>query len=422
VTTTTPDVAAYEAPRLTPRFSTFDGIRALAATLVLLHHAGFHSGANYTSWWAPYLSRMDIGVPIFFVISGFLIYRPFVARQFAGADLPGTAGFYRRRVVRIFPGYWAAYLIQLALGAITVAGLGSFVFSFFLIHVYQPDWVVKGITQSWSLATELGFYLLLPAWAWLGLRLTRGRTINEQAMLLLAGCGSLFLLSFAFRASMEAISPVAEEGWGSASRYWIFSLCDIFAVGMGLAVLSAWADHRGIVRTATRRLARRAWPWWSGALVLFVMVSTQFGLRTGLDTAGFWPETVRQLFYAAVGLCVVLPSALGDDEGGGIRRALAWGPIAYVGLVSYGIYLWHQAFIRWIPEWAGWPPSSILEPGAPAGLFAGHFWQLAVGSFIGSLAVASISYHVLEKPLMDRFRRGFRAGLHRSRPSAVGAG
>jgi peptidoglycan/LPS O-acetylase OafA/YrhL len=419
VTTTTPDVAAYEAPRLTPRFSTLDGIRALAATLVLLHHAGFHSGATYDSWWGPYLSRMDVGVPIFFVLSGFLLYRPFLARQFASAPPPDTRGFYRRRFVRIYPGYWAAFLIQLVLGAITVAGVGNFVFSFFLIHVYAPGWVVTGITQSWSLSTELGFYLLLPAWAWLGLRFTRGRTVNEQAMLLLAGCGVLVALSLAFRVGMHVVSPGTALGWGSASRYWVFALADVFAVGMALAVLSAWADHRGIVRTATRRIARRTWPWWAAAVVLFVMVSTQLGLRSGLETAGFWHETVRQLFYAGVGLCIVLPSALGDEEGGVIRRVLAWGPIAYVGLVSYGIYLWHQAFIKWIPQWMGWPPSAILPPDAPAGLFAGHFWALAVGSFVGSLAVAAVSYHLLEKPLMHRFRRGFR----RPQPqAAVGAG
>jgi len=405
-----PDSVAREAKPLDRRFATFDGLRALAAVLIILHHAGFTSGVSYSSGWGPYLSRMDIGVPIFFVISGFLIYRPFVARQLTDRPAPDTAGFFRRRLLRIFPGYWTAFLLQLALGAIVVAGVVGFFFDFFLAQVYIPDRsiTISGITQSWSLATELGFYAMLPAWAWLTARWTRGRTVNGRALVLLVGCAGLVAFSFAFRAVMHVLSPSTLSGWGSVSRYWIPSLIDVFALGMALAVVSVWADHRAMIRDVADRVARPAWAWWIASVVLFVFVSTQLGLVTGLSTAGFARETARQLLYGLVGFCIVVPSALGDTQGGPIRRILAAAPVAYVGAVSYGIYLWHQAFIHWIPEWFDWPPGPTVPADSAKGLFNGHFWPLFLGSFAGSLAVAALSYHLIEQPLMRRFRNGVR--------------
>jgi peptidoglycan/LPS O-acetylase OafA/YrhL len=79
--------------------------------------------------------------------------------------------------------------------------------------------------------------------------------------------------------------------------------------------------------------------------------------------------------------------------------------MTFLGAISYGIYLWHQAFIHWIPEWFDWPPSPIVAPDSPAGLFNGHFWQLAIGSFVLAVVVSSLSYYVVELPLMRRFRR-----------------
>lgn len=391
----------------TRHFRTFDGLRAIAATMIVLHHAGFTSGESFRSGWGPYLSRLDIGVPIFFVLSGFLIYRPFVARQFVDRPHPSLRDFYRRRVLRIFPAYWVAFLVQLVFGAIVVAGVIGFIFNFFLIQIYvpRPRISLSGITQAWSLATELGFYLLLPAWVALSARWVKDRTINSRGLILLAGCGALMVFSLLFRATMYAMSPSAAGGWGSVSRYWIFSMADIFAVGMGLAVISVWSEHRSIIRDIAARLGRSVWPWWLAAAALFAFVSTQLDLANGLTTASFPRETARQFLYAMVGLCIVAPCAFRDDGDGPIRRFLATRVMTFLGAISYGIYLWHQAFIHWIPEWFDWPPSPIVAPDSPAGLFNGHFWQLAIGSFVLAVVVSSLSYYVVELPLMRRFRR-----------------
>ena len=85
------------APATQPRYAGFDGLRAIAATLIVLHHVGFTSGATYDQWFGPYLGRMDIGVPIFFVISGFLLYRPFVSALFDGRPAPPVVRAAHRR-------------------------------------------------------------------------------------------------------------------------------------------------------------------------------------------------------------------------------------------------------------------------------------------------------------------------------------
>ena len=84
--TATADAGAGHAGSVSRHFACFDGLRAIAATLIVAHHAGFASGDTFRYEWGVFLGRMDIGVPIFFALSGFLLFRPYVAAQFAGVE------------------------------------------------------------------------------------------------------------------------------------------------------------------------------------------------------------------------------------------------------------------------------------------------------------------------------------------------
>ena len=98
-------------------FPGFDGLRAIAAGAVLLHHAGFQTGYGPNRRFGELLAHGDAGVSIFFLISGFLLYRPFAAAHLAGRKPTSADRFWWRRVLRIFPGYWLAVLvIYLAFG------------------------------------------------------------------------------------------------------------------------------------------------------------------------------------------------------------------------------------------------------------------------------------------------------------------
>ena len=80
-----------EASRGQPRhFPCFDGLRAIAAVLVVMVHTAFGSGFTHRSWAGIYTARFEIGVAVFFLISGFLLYRPFAASHIAGASAPAV--------------------------------------------------------------------------------------------------------------------------------------------------------------------------------------------------------------------------------------------------------------------------------------------------------------------------------------------
>lgn len=391
-------------------FEGLDGIRFIAAFVVLLHHAGFSSGATFR-WDVPGLlfGRMDIGVSIFFVLSGFLLYRPFVVAQFDRRDAPQRRPFWIRRLVRIFPAYWFAFLILLALGTITVAGVGGFFASLTLTHVYFTSYAVSGITQSWSLATELGFYLLLPFIAAGARRYCRPceHSINRQALRLLVVCAGLALFSVLFRVIMAKVSPYPDQSWGALSRFWTPSYLDMFGAGMALAVVSAWADQRSLIRDATERATRRVWLWWVGSLATFWFVSTQFDLERGLELAGVEREILRQTLYGLVALALIAPVVLSGSTSSLGLRTLAWRPLAWLGLVSYGIYLWHQAVLKWTHQLLGWPEVS------------GNFVVLVACATIGSTIIAAISHRFVEDPstqiVRDRLRARSGAGGSESR-------
>src|SRR3954469_5768518 len=94
-----------------PRFPLLDSLRAIAVLCVLLSHTSALSGSNEGTWYGPFTTRLNVGVTIFFLISGFLIYRPFVNSRLNGAPKTPLVVFFERRFLRIFPAYWLALTV-----------------------------------------------------------------------------------------------------------------------------------------------------------------------------------------------------------------------------------------------------------------------------------------------------------------------
>jgi peptidoglycan/LPS O-acetylase OafA/YrhL len=85
-----------------------------------------------------------------------------------------------------------------------------------------------------------------------------------------------------------------------------------------------------------------------------------------------------------------------------VRRLLRFAPIAYLGMISYGIYLWHQAFIKKVHQWGGWAP----EPGEPDLLsFRGSFLVHVLAALALSVVAATISWYLIERPVLRRKNR-----------------
>src|SRR5262249_17296373 len=134
-----------------------DGLRALAAILVVATHVGFQTGASFHGAFGAVLARCDIGVALFFVLSGFLLTRPWLAGR---PEPPSTKVYAVRRAARILPAYWIALTVVLLSTARGTPPQGI-ARNLLLVQTYAGP-LLSGFTQTWSLCTEVAFYVVLP--------------------------------------------------------------------------------------------------------------------------------------------------------------------------------------------------------------------------------------------------------------------
>ena len=149
-------------------FEGFDGLRAIAAIAVALTHSAFISGFNvHSDTSGPFSARLDIGVAVFFVISGFLLYRPFVLARFRATSGPRARFVFLAPLPAHLPGVLARVHRRAARPGVPrhdwrTPSFGGLVTHYTLTHIYFHNHVLGPVQQSWTLATELSFYLMLP--------------------------------------------------------------------------------------------------------------------------------------------------------------------------------------------------------------------------------------------------------------------
>ncbi|HZU72578.1 MAG TPA: acyltransferase [Acidimicrobiales bacterium] len=363
------------------RFPCFDGLRALAAVSVVVVHTAFSSGFSFRSAYGSYTARAEIGVSVFFLISGFLLYRPMASAHLAGRPSPSPRRFLARRALRIVPAYWLALTVLafglhwLSLGR-PVDALQYYGFA----QIYSRTHVLGGISQAWSLCTEVSFYLFLPLYGALLACGRRDRTARRQLGLELAGLAALIGTSAGFRAWIFIGRPrLADQ-----MAVWLPSYLDLFALGMALAVMSAWWTEHAEEPDVLRHKAQPAVAWVLAA-ALYWLVSHAGLPITPLYRATYAQSIVRQELYGLFALCLLAPAVFGPQDQGLVRGLLRWRPVAAVGVVSYGVYLWHQAFVSALLGWAHRPifglPMHFLLP-ATLGLAS---------------AAAAVSYLLVER-------------------------
>jgi peptidoglycan/LPS O-acetylase OafA/YrhL len=384
-------------------FACFDGLRAIAAVSVLLLHTAWSSGFTQRSSLGAYTSRLEIGVSVFFLISGFLLYRPFAVSHLSGRASPNTRRFWVRRLLRIVPAYWLALTVLTYVFHATTMGPGwqGVVIHYFFLQIYSSTQIFYGITQAWSLCTEMTFYLFLPLYA--AIVVFRRRSEKNQLARELVGVVILYLVSFGFRywaLHLPLITkvggkyvPICAPNCFSRATYatllpdWLPAYLDMFGLGMLLAVLSAWfAEHRSEPSWLSHRLV----PWisWAGAAVAFVIVSH---VDTNHDILNFVVPSVdlrKQALYGIFAFLLLLPAVFGPQDRSLIRRLLRSWPMVSLGVISYGIYLWHLPLITQTMSWVGWQAGAV------------PFWLLAVTVLAISIAFASASYFGLERPIL----------------------
>lgn len=384
-------------------FPGLEVIRALAAVMVVVHHVAFVAGARSGRVATP-ASVMDGGVAVFFVLSGFLLFRPFAAALLTGSRAQPAPAFWWRRVLRIFPAYWLALTVLWAAGNFR---LGPEWWRYYLLlQPYSRTTAIGGIVPAWSLSTEIAFYLLVPVFAfaagWTLQRLT-GDTEVEGA---LARRTTVLLVSVVGLGAVGPLSRATAPQWAGENAglafQWLPTNLDLFATGMVLAVVSARAAVDPAWRRALHRAAGPAGLWWTVAALVFAAYAYGVGgVELEVGYAGwFWQR--RQLAFAVFAGLLLVPAVFGDQGRGVVRAVWSWRPLVWVGTVSYGLYLWHLGVLERLvdsppgrlPAWQGILPHPFGN--AP-------FALLLVLTLAGGLGAAAASWYLLERPL-QRFK------------------
>jgi len=364
-----------------PRFPLFDSLRAIAALSVVLFHIAFVLHGFGKPGYGRYLEELNIGVSIFFLISGFLLYRPFAAARFASARLPAVRRYAIRRFFRIVPAYWVALPI-VAVWTNLPAVLHDPPPYFGFGQVYDRATLLKGYGIAWTLCVEVSFYALLPLWA-LATRALPGRSLRQLRLTELLPLALMFAAGLAWNVTQVEIHQGTLAFSPSVAT--LPAYLDQFAVGMALAVASVALAGRDQQPLAVRIVHRASWVPWAVAAGAFVALCN---VGRGGGTGG---ALARHELRSVVALGVLLPAIFGDDRGGAVRRLLADRRLQWAGLISYSLYLWHPAILLQLGK-DGWDHRL-------GGL------AFAVGGAVLCLAVAAASFYVVERPALRIGRR-----------------
>jgi len=293
-----------------------DGVRGVAILLVFAGHTT-----------PALLAGGRIGVDLFFVLSGFLI-TSILLNEYRECGAINLSRFYARRALRLLPALALLLLSVVALAAafepaklpMTLADAQAAVFFYFnwLLVRQWPDlnlhqWM---FTHIWSLSVEEQFYLV---WPLLTLGLLRARA-PDKAVLCLIGAG--IILPAIARAIL----------WRSGISLDLYFRTDLRFDGLMWGALVAWIMHLGYRPPAGQT---RYWGWAVAAGIAgLIWIARYEVLVNGLLYRGV---------FSLVGFCAALAIAglQWCAPGAPIRRVLAFGPLCWVGRISYGLYLWH---------------------------------------------------------------------------------
>ncbi|MGE5646638.1 MAG: acyltransferase family protein [Acidobacteriota bacterium] len=328
------------------RMPSLDGLRAISISLVLLGHLGGTRG--FTPLDLGIGDYAHLGVVVFFVISGFLITNLLLSEHRKKGTI-SLARFYERRALRLFPAsffFIASIAVFWLLGVLHLQPRDFFHAATYTVNYFPArSWEVGHL---WSLSVEEQFYLLWPC-AFLMLGPRRAMWLAAAVIVLGPGARSanrLFLIGTPYHD--QPMFPM---------------VADSLAMGCLLARASGW-------------LTRQRWylnmfrPHFAMALLVLILVINRY-----MD---FTVVSVFGTSMINLGVAILIHRSVhchGDWAG----KVLNLRPIAFVGVLSYSLYLWQQLFLN-----------------RNAGRWVNGFPQNLILAVIAALA----SYLLLEKPVM----------------------
>jgi peptidoglycan/LPS O-acetylase OafA/YrhL len=384
-----------------------EGIRGVAAASIVVFHV-YNSSAPGgrpvdVGHLTTFFSDLALGVTLFFTLSGFLLYRPFVAALLRFQERPSFRSYLRNRALRIVPAYWGIFLFSaFVLQSVIIRvpdgrtvngsphGAGQIISDTLLVQHYRPATVTTGIGPAWSLAVEIVFYLTLPLLAVLAWGLGR-RAASRRARRLSAMAPPFLLLVMGlfgkFVAARLLVASGDTGGWGanwhSVLERSFACQADLFAFGMLVAVLRVDAED-GLFSLSARARRRVA----AAAILTYVVLAE----LEPWDKLGHSLENTAAAFASAlILLLVVTPPA--TRQRSALVTVLETRPLIWLGLISYSLFLVHEPVISW-----------LHDRGFTVGGIGGLFVNTAV---VGAIAIALsyVSYRFLERPALRLKRR-----------------
>ena len=362
-----------------------DSLRGLSTILIVVYHTSFVSGYTvaHADSIGAYIDRLNVGVAIFFVLSGFLIFRPFAHSLIHGSPLPKTRNYYLKRAARILPAYWLALFVLAGLDALTIKNSSGFIRNIFLVHPFTEDNVFTGIAQAWTLSVELSFYLVAPVIAYIFYRQSRRQIGLVSVATLLKALSVLFLGAYAFRLSIHQ----TDFWFLKTAHIWLPSHMDTLALGMGLAVLvEAPASAKPLSKLKYFLVNH------TGLFVLcsiFVwLISANINVSIGLVVPDFKTDLLRHFLYSIASVLLVAPFCVESQSR--LVKFMSFRILTWLGTISFGIYLWHMAFLG----------GNFAEKYMPYTENDGQVLLRFLVVLPASIAIASLSYYVLERPIM----------------------
>jgi peptidoglycan/LPS O-acetylase OafA/YrhL len=396
-----------ETPPLKGRFASepsrlweVDGLRAVAAWSIVVFHVWVFTSPAVLNWnlgaLTPFISPLQSGVTLFFVLSGFLLYRPIAAAVLDATDGPSTLRYLRNRALRILPAYWVilvvtAFVLQSA--ALGASGRGvvsgslsakTFFLDVTLFQTYVPNAIWSGVLPAWSLTIEVGFYLLLPVLAFAALSFSAGPARGPRrvtaalgpilAMVTLGALGKTLV-------SLLSAGPqrATAAGWHSVLDRSLLTHADLFGFGMGAAfILLLW--ERGMGERLKPLLCKQG-----GRALAYVGLPVIF-LGYYFIPAYWYDAAVACL--AAIVLLRLLVG--GESQGGAMRSFLTHRCTIGAGRRSYSVFLWNYPVLTFLSMHRF--------------LFVGH----GAWAFVGNLSIAvsaiallsALTYRFVESPAL----------------------
>jgi peptidoglycan/LPS O-acetylase OafA/YrhL len=380
------------------RMASLDGLRGLAALSVFVFHGWLYtqhapSSANRSTVADYAAHELRLGLVLFFVLSGFLLYRPWVAAVLEGRERPHLGRYVRARAARIAPAYYAALLGSIALlwGLAGTPGLRlppaeALPLYFVFGQNLRGDTVMKLDPPMWSLVVEVCFYAAVPLLAWLAGRLPARPRAQAIVPLGMVAAGIAFNWA------------IAGQGLGMTFSKTLPAMAPYFGLGMLAAV---WT-----VRVAARPPAGQT--RWAMLLAGTALVAGDALVKAGAAAGAFDPQEAFVIFRdlpSAAGFALVVAALASALRAGGADR-LGARALAHMGTVSYGFYLWHVPVLLALRGHGLLPLDPVLG---------------TLVAFGPALAVSALSWFALERPAIRWAARRNGRGRAARRPDAEAA-